>query len=79
MKKKRLIILLLTLALLPLSSTYSRYITGTASPSSVGDDAMRVIPLDGTHYQITVGDGYENASVDTRMLPSGSMTLQAFR
>jgi hypothetical protein len=75
MKKKRLIILLLTLALLPLSSTYSRYITGTASPSSVGDDAMRVIPLDGTHYQITVGDGYENASV--RVYDATSLQIKA--
>lgn len=45
------------------SATYSRYITGIASPSSAGDDAMRVIPLDGTHYQITVGDGYESGSI----------------
>lgn len=43
--------------------TYSRYITGGASPSSVGDDIMQVIPLDGAHYQISLGGEYENGSI----------------
>ena len=45
------------------SVTYSRYITGNASPSSAGGDIMQIVPLDGLHYQISVGGGYENASV----------------
>lgn len=75
MKKKRFFVLLLTLALLPMSSTYSRYITGTASPSSVGDDAMRVIPLDGSHYQISVGG--ENESGTLRVYDASNLQIKA--
>lgn len=42
--------------------TYSRYITGTALPSSVGDD-MQVIPLDGTSYQLSFAEEYENCYI----------------
>ena len=45
------------------SVTYSRYITGYASPSSDGGDVMQVIPLDGTHYQLSVGGEYGNGSL----------------
>ena len=34
--------------------TYSRYISGAASPSSVGDDLLQVIPIDETHYQLSL-------------------------
>lgn len=42
--------------------TYSRYITSTAQPSSVGDD-MQVIPLDGSSYQLSLGEKYENGYI----------------
>lgn len=34
--------------------TYSRYISGTSSPSSAGDDILRVIPLSENRYQISL-------------------------
>jgi len=42
--------------------TYSRYITSTAQPSSVGDD-MQVIPLDGSSYQLSLGEKHENGYI----------------
>ena len=45
------------------SVTYSRYITGTASPSSNGNDVMQVVPLDGSHYQISIGGEFEDYSI----------------
>lgn len=43
--------------------TYSRYIVGGASPSSAGDDVLQIIPLDGTHYQLSVGGEYGSGSL----------------
>lgn len=57
------------------SVSYSRYITGPSSPSSSGDDVMQVVPLDGSHYQISVGSGYENASV--RVYDATSLQIKA--
>ena len=44
------------------SVTYSRYITGNASPSSGGGDVMQVIPLDDSHYQLSVGSENEGGT-----------------
>ena len=44
-------------------ATYSRYIEGNVSPSSAGDDVLQVIPLDGSHYQLFVGDEFGNGSL----------------
>ena len=43
--------------------TYSSYITGGASPSSVGDDDLQLIPLDDTHFQISLGNEYKDAYI----------------
>lgn len=43
--------------------TYSKYITGAANPSSVGDYNMQLIPLDETHYQISLDRYRENAFI----------------
>lgn len=56
------------------SATYSRYITGTASPSSAGGDVMQVIPIDGSHYQISAGSGYESASI--RVYDASSLQMK---
>ena len=56
------------------SVSYSRYITGSASLSSSGDDVLQVVPLDGSHYQISVGSGYESASV--RVYDASSLQMK---
>ncbi|MCR5239752.1 MAG: M4 family metallopeptidase [Prevotella sp.] len=56
------------------SATYSRYITGNASPSSAGGDVMQVIPIDGSHYQISAGSGYESASI--RVYDASSLQMK---
>lgn len=56
------------------SVTYSRYITGTANPSSTSNDVMQVFPLDGSHYQISAGSGYESASI--RVYDASSLQMK---
>lgn len=57
------------------SVTYSKYITGSASPSSAGGDVMQVIPLDGSHYQISVGG--ENESGTLRVYDASNLQIKA--
>ena len=57
------------------SVTYSRYITGSAGSSSTGGDVMQVVPIDGSHYQLSVGSGYEGASV--RVYDASSLQTKA--
>lgn len=56
------------------SVTYSRYITGMASPSSTGDDVLQVIQLDGSHYQLSVGGEFENGSL--RVYDASSLQMK---
>lgn len=57
------------------SVNYSRYIVGGASPSSAGDDVLQVIPLDGTHYQLSVGGEYGNGSL--KVYDAASLQVKA--
>ena len=56
------------------SVTYSRYITGNASPSSGGGDVMQVIPLDASHYQLSVGS--ENEGGTLRVYDASSLQMK---
>lgn len=56
------------------SVTYSRYITGMASPSSTGGDVMLVVPLNGSHYQISVSGEFENGSL--RVYDASSLQMK---
>ena len=54
--------------------TYSRYITGNASPSSSGGDVMQVIPIDASHYQLSVGS--ENEGGTLRVYDASSLQMK---
>lgn len=46
------------------SVTYSRYVAGPANISlSNEDDILHVVALDRTHYQLSIGRGYEKGSI----------------
>ena len=55
-------------------ATYSRYIEGNVSPSSAGDDVLQVIPLDGSHYQLSVGGEFGNGSL--RVYDTSSLQMK---
>ena len=54
--------------------TYSRYITGMASPSSTGGDVMQVVQLDGSHYQLSVGGEFGNGTL--RVYDASSLQMK---
>lgn len=56
------------------SVTYSRYITGMASPSSTGGDVMQVVQLDGSHYQLSVGGELRNGTL--RVYDASSLQMK---
>lgn len=56
------------------SVTYSRYITGMASPSSTGGDVMQVVQLDGSHYQLSVGGEFGNGTL--RVYDASSLQMK---
>ena len=56
------------------SVTYSRYITGMASPSSTGGDVMQVVQLDGSHYQLSVGVELRNGTL--RVYDASSLQMK---
>lgn len=56
------------------SVTYSRYITGMASPSSTGGDVMQVVPLNGSHYQISVSGELRNGTL--RVYDASSLQMK---
>lgn len=43
--------------------TYSRYISGAASPSNSGYEVLQVTPLDGSHYLLSIDLGSEDNNV----------------
>lgn len=45
------------------TATYSKYISFAASPSSASSDVMQVVPIDGTHYQLSLDGEYERGNL----------------
>lgn len=45
------------------SATYSKYIYLAASPSSIGNDVMQTVPIDETHYQLSLVGGNKNGYI----------------
>ncbi len=45
------------------TATYSKSIYFAASPSSVGGDVMQILPIDGTHYQLSLDGEYERSNI----------------
>lgn len=45
------------------TATYSLYISGAASPSSNGNDVLQVIPVDETHFQLSLDGEFGNGHI----------------
>lgn len=45
------------------TATYSKYISFAGSPSSVGGDVMQVVPIDETHYQLSLDGEKESGYI----------------
>ena len=56
------------------TATYSKYISFAASPSSAGGDVMQVVPMDETHYQLSL-DG-ENESGYLKVYDASSLQVK---
>jgi hypothetical protein len=56
------------------TATYSKSIYFAAAPSSVGNATMQVVPIDGTHYQISL-DG-ENESGYLKVYDASNLQIK---